>query len=198
MSASITVEEAQATLKELIGKLAPGDEIVITDNEQPVAKLTTTAKPTKRQLGTMKGTVLYMAPDFDASEVMTLNRTKRNRDKEYAAKLLFQFRFGSKNRSNKRRLCEERILRFQASSAKVALATAKRKGREAQHKYLNSDGNAVHFEFVGVMDLLHLGPECEEDEVWYEFFARLSPMEKKRKFIPTDLELISQLPTSKK
>ena len=39
MSATITVEEAQARLKELIGKLAPGEELVITDKHQPVAKL---------------------------------------------------------------------------------------------------------------------------------------------------------------
>jgi len=66
MPASITIEEAQATLKELIGKLAPGEEVVITDNRQPVAKLVATAKPGERKLGTLKGTVLYMAPDFDA------------------------------------------------------------------------------------------------------------------------------------
>ena len=65
MSATITVEEAQAHLKELIGKLAPGEELVITDNERPVAKLVA-ARPAERKLGTMKGTVRYMAPDFDA------------------------------------------------------------------------------------------------------------------------------------
>lgn len=66
MPAPITVEEAQATLKDLIGKLAPGEEVVITENERPVAKLVSADKPKERQLGTMKGTVLYMAPDFDA------------------------------------------------------------------------------------------------------------------------------------
>jgi antitoxin (DNA-binding transcriptional repressor) of toxin-antitoxin stability system len=66
MPAPITVEEAQATLKALIGKLAPGEEVVITENERPVAKLVSADKPKERQLGTMKGTVLYMAPDFDA------------------------------------------------------------------------------------------------------------------------------------
>jgi antitoxin (DNA-binding transcriptional repressor) of toxin-antitoxin stability system len=65
MPAAITVEEAQAHLKELIGKLAPGEELVITDNQQPVAKLVA-ARPAERKLGTMKGTVRYMAPDFDA------------------------------------------------------------------------------------------------------------------------------------
>lgn len=64
MSATITIEEAQATLKELIDKLAPGEEVIITDNQQPVAKLVA-ARPAERKLGTMRGTVRYMAPDFD-------------------------------------------------------------------------------------------------------------------------------------
>jgi antitoxin (DNA-binding transcriptional repressor) of toxin-antitoxin stability system len=39
MSATITVEDAQANLRELIPKLAPGQEVIITENQQPVAKL---------------------------------------------------------------------------------------------------------------------------------------------------------------
>jgi antitoxin (DNA-binding transcriptional repressor) of toxin-antitoxin stability system len=40
---------------------------VITENNQPVARLTaTTPSRPVRKLGTLKGTVLYMAPDFDA------------------------------------------------------------------------------------------------------------------------------------
>jgi prevent-host-death family protein len=68
MSATITLEEAQAKLKDLIDKLAPGEEVVITHNEQPVAKLVGTPLPLRqpRQPGTLRGTVLYMAPDFDA------------------------------------------------------------------------------------------------------------------------------------
>jgi antitoxin (DNA-binding transcriptional repressor) of toxin-antitoxin stability system len=37
--ATITVEEAQSKLKELIDKLVPGEEIIITENQHPVAKL---------------------------------------------------------------------------------------------------------------------------------------------------------------
>jgi antitoxin (DNA-binding transcriptional repressor) of toxin-antitoxin stability system len=68
MFATITVEEAQATLKDLIDKLAPGDEVVITRNQQAVAKLvgTPASSPKARQPGTLRGSVLYMAPDFDA------------------------------------------------------------------------------------------------------------------------------------
>ena len=39
MPATITVEEAQSRLKEVIAMLAPGEEVVITDNRRPVAKL---------------------------------------------------------------------------------------------------------------------------------------------------------------
>jgi prevent-host-death family protein len=39
MSATITVEEAQAKLIEVIGSLSLGEEIVITQNQEPVAKL---------------------------------------------------------------------------------------------------------------------------------------------------------------
>lgn len=66
---TVTLQEAQARLAELIHGLAPGEEIVITDNGQPLAKLVATPPaPSKkpRQLGTMKGSVVYMAPDFDA------------------------------------------------------------------------------------------------------------------------------------
>jgi prevent-host-death family protein len=68
MPATLTVEEAQAKLKELIDQLAPGEEVVITRNQQPVAKLIATSEPQRkpRQPGTLRGTVLYMAPDFNA------------------------------------------------------------------------------------------------------------------------------------
>ena len=39
MSATITLDEAQAKLKELIHELAPGEEVIITENQQPIAKI---------------------------------------------------------------------------------------------------------------------------------------------------------------
>jgi antitoxin (DNA-binding transcriptional repressor) of toxin-antitoxin stability system len=65
MSASITVEEAQATLKEVISKLAPGEEVVITDNEQPVARIVG-VRPAARQRpgpGLCKGMITIVADD---------------------------------------------------------------------------------------------------------------------------------------
>lgn len=66
---TVTLKEAQFGLAEIIHRLTPGDEVVITENDQPVARLVpapSVVKKTHRQLGTMKGTVLHMAPDFDA------------------------------------------------------------------------------------------------------------------------------------
>jgi antitoxin (DNA-binding transcriptional repressor) of toxin-antitoxin stability system len=67
MPATITVEEAQAKLKELIDKLAPGEEIVLTENQQPVAKLVgeRPARSPRPAPGLGKGSILHMAPDFD-------------------------------------------------------------------------------------------------------------------------------------
>jgi antitoxin (DNA-binding transcriptional repressor) of toxin-antitoxin stability system len=39
LSIIITLEEAQARLKDLIHQLEPGDEIIITENQHTVAKL---------------------------------------------------------------------------------------------------------------------------------------------------------------
>ena len=67
MSISITVEDAQAKLKELIHGMAPGEEVVITENQQPVARLLSEpVKPSRPAPGLGKGSIVYMAPDFDA------------------------------------------------------------------------------------------------------------------------------------
>ena len=62
----MSLEQAQAKLSELIANLAPGEEVVITKDDQPVARLVGCAESKKRQTGTMTGTVTYMASDFDA------------------------------------------------------------------------------------------------------------------------------------
>ena len=65
----VSVGEAQSQLKELIELAQTGLEIVLTRADgQPVARLIAAGPREKepRQPGTLKGTVLYMAPDFDA------------------------------------------------------------------------------------------------------------------------------------
>ena len=109
--------------------------------------------------------------------------------RRYSARLLFQFRVVVAGDSNKRRLCEDRIITFTAPDASAALCEAKKRGRAARHSYSNTDGNRVHFEFVGVLELLCLDPECEPDEVWYEIVERVTPMERRDKLIPPENKL---------
>lgn len=58
MFTTITLEEAQANLKELIHRLSPGEELVITENQLPVAKLvsepSSKAKPPRPGPGVCK------------------------------------------------------------------------------------------------------------------------------------------------
>lgn len=66
---AVSIQEAKAKLSELIRKLKPGDEVIITEKNVPVARLVPAVRPPERQPrrpGTLRGTVLYMAPDFDA------------------------------------------------------------------------------------------------------------------------------------
>jgi hypothetical protein len=89
----------------------------------------------------------------------------------------------------KRRLCEKRIIHFRSTDAGAALAHAKNRGKEAEHHYKNNEGNPVHFEFVGVRELIACDPECESDEVWYCTLELLTPMERRRKLIPPESQL---------
>lgn len=49
--ASVTIQEAQAKLAELIHGLRAGGEVVITENDQPIAKLVTTPSSTGQRPG---------------------------------------------------------------------------------------------------------------------------------------------------
>lgn len=62
----VTIQEAQARLSDLIHRLSPGDEVVITENNQPVAKLARTEakKQWPCKAGSAKGKI-RIAPDFD-------------------------------------------------------------------------------------------------------------------------------------
>ena len=65
---TVTIQEFQAQLPDLIRRLTPGDELVITDNNEPVATLART-KPKVQwhcKAGSAKDSIHWMAPDFDA------------------------------------------------------------------------------------------------------------------------------------
>jgi antitoxin (DNA-binding transcriptional repressor) of toxin-antitoxin stability system len=59
----VTLQEAQAKLADLVHGLAPGEELLITEGDRPVARLIPTPpEPPKKppQFGTLRGTVLSM------------------------------------------------------------------------------------------------------------------------------------------
>ena len=67
---AVTIKHAQDHLAELIHQLKPGDEVLIVENEQPIARLsipvTDSATREPRRPGTLRGTVTFMALDFNA------------------------------------------------------------------------------------------------------------------------------------
>ena len=61
---AITIEEAQAKLADLIHNLTPGEELVITENNQPVAKLVASTPPRLRpEPGLCKGWITIVSDD---------------------------------------------------------------------------------------------------------------------------------------
>jgi prevent-host-death family protein len=61
---SVTIPEAQANLPELVENLKPGEEVVITRNQQPVAKLIPfSATGPHPVFGTCRGKLTIVAED---------------------------------------------------------------------------------------------------------------------------------------
>ena len=63
---TVTMEDVQAHLPEMLDRVQHGEEVLITRAGRPVARLTGESSRTTPILGTGEGTVLYIAPDFDS------------------------------------------------------------------------------------------------------------------------------------
>jgi antitoxin (DNA-binding transcriptional repressor) of toxin-antitoxin stability system len=62
----VTIKEAETHLKQLIQQALEGEEIVISEGQQPLVKLVALPEaPRERRIGRAKGVILYMADDFD-------------------------------------------------------------------------------------------------------------------------------------
>lgn len=70
MSATVTIEEAQTHLAELIDKLIPGEEVVILRGDQPIARLVGESQHLEkpRQPGSAKGKLIILADDEEHLE----------------------------------------------------------------------------------------------------------------------------------
>ena len=62
---TVTIEEAQAKLAQLIADLAAGEEVIITQDEQPVARLLAGDRPHRkpRKAGNCKGILTIVGDD---------------------------------------------------------------------------------------------------------------------------------------
>jgi antitoxin (DNA-binding transcriptional repressor) of toxin-antitoxin stability system len=68
MQTTLAVEDIKLTLPELLDSLAPGDEVILTRNHQPVAKLVSEASKTRQprkagNWGSKTGARLVLAGD---------------------------------------------------------------------------------------------------------------------------------------
>jgi antitoxin (DNA-binding transcriptional repressor) of toxin-antitoxin stability system len=55
MSHILSIQQASGQLGELVRSLHPDDEIILTDNNQPVARIVPSGPPTPRNAGAWKG-----------------------------------------------------------------------------------------------------------------------------------------------
>jgi hypothetical protein len=63
----VTLDEAQARLRDIVAGLLPGEGVVLTDNGQPLAKLVRTERASwPCKAGSAKDKIHWIAPDFDA------------------------------------------------------------------------------------------------------------------------------------
>jgi antitoxin (DNA-binding transcriptional repressor) of toxin-antitoxin stability system len=68
MSTSIGIDEAQVKLKDIIAGLRPDDEIVITDHDQPIARIVRTTENPQPQFGSCKGMLTIVDDDDEHLE----------------------------------------------------------------------------------------------------------------------------------
>ena len=103
----------------------------------------------------------------------------------YAAKLLFDWNPDPITGGRVMRLSEERIVVFPARSARAAVVKAKRLGREAELRY--DSGHRLRF--VGILQLMELGFESAEGEVWWELRRRRRAKERAKALLPAERDL---------
>ena len=68
MSRTIPIEQVSAQWSGMVRALGPGDEIVLTDNDKPVARIVPIAPVKKRVAGTCKGMLTIVKEDDEYLE----------------------------------------------------------------------------------------------------------------------------------
>jgi antitoxin (DNA-binding transcriptional repressor) of toxin-antitoxin stability system len=68
MSLTISIEQASTQLEGLVRALGPNDEIVLTDNDKPVARIVPNGSPSRRTPGAWKGILTIVSDDDEHLE----------------------------------------------------------------------------------------------------------------------------------
>lgn len=65
---TVTIQEAQTRLVEIIRRMKPGEEVLIVSDQEPVAALVSRGRQTRkaRVPGTERDAIVSMTEDFDA------------------------------------------------------------------------------------------------------------------------------------
>ncbi len=114
---------------------------------------------------------------------------------KFAALLLFQFRVVKNGKSNKKRICEERIIHLYSETPEIAFHRAQEKGNYEEFDY-EDDGCHIFFEFVGIVELVDLAVINSDEEVWSRLIEKVCPIERKDQLIP-DISKLSVFRSSK-
>lgn len=104
----------------------------------------------------------------------------------YAGKLLFQY-IAPHESPDSLLVIEERTLVLKAASAGKALKAFRARGTEGAFSFVNNYGVKMKFQFVGVLEMISLGIESDDDEVWYVIRKMKGP----RNRVPASSELLA-------
>jgi antitoxin (DNA-binding transcriptional repressor) of toxin-antitoxin stability system len=65
---TIPLDQAEGRLVEIVARLRPDEEIVLTRDDKPIATIRAAPAAPREppRFGTLRGSILYIAPDFDA------------------------------------------------------------------------------------------------------------------------------------
>ncbi|MCG2587751.1 type II toxin-antitoxin system Phd/YefM family antitoxin [Rhodohalobacter sulfatireducens] len=68
MKKIIDIQEAESHLSELLKEIMEGGEVIISQNDEPIAELKKIERSNKRELGTLKGKLVVHGDFSDADE----------------------------------------------------------------------------------------------------------------------------------
>lgn len=107
-------------------------------------------------------------------------KTERKKSVRYAIMLLFSYRIGKRTSSPVTR--EIRILHYQKYTRDNAIKKAESTGQSSEHDFVNDQGQKVYYRFDRIVDVLELGIETDENEVWYDVFPAAGNQVKSKPF----------------